>query len=239
MLIFNRARARARWIYSGSGAACSIREARGVGTGEGTQPVYKTAERRRLSLAGYKERVAKVKVRTLDADSFLRAVTQRYDVIIADFPDPRAPDLAKLYSLEFYLQVRHRLRPGGILLTQASSPYDTRRAFWCIHDTLRAAGFYVLPLHAHIPTFGAWGFLLARLESLPAPKGRPPVQTRYLTAPVLASASVFPPHISRPPEALAGGGKPSTRLDPRVMRYYLKGEPLAGPILFPGTSTRR
>lgn len=210
----------------------------GITDGMTVRTIYKYAERPRLAVRRHKERVARVRVRNLDADQYISAVPDRYDVIVADFPDPRSPDLAKLYSLEFYLQLRHRLRPDGIVLTQAGSPYSTRRAYWCVHDTMRKAGFAVLPLQAHIPTFGNWGWHLARLgNKRPAPVGRPQkhVPLRYLTPPVLAAAKIFPPHLERPP------GSPScvsTRLDPKVMRYYLKGEPLSGPKLFTGTAKR-
>lgn len=210
----------------------------GISDGMASRIVYKYAERPRLAVRRHKEPVARVRVRNLDADKFIAAVPHRYDVILADFPDPRSPDLAKLYSLEFYLQLRHRLRPGGVLLTQAGSPYSTRRAYWCVYDTLREAGYTVLPMHAHIPTFGTWGFLLARYgPKRPAPAGLPPkgVRLRYLTGPVLAAAMVFPPHLQRPE---GDQRRVSTRLDPRVMRYYLKGEPLSGPKLFTGTASR-
>lgn len=210
----------------------------GITDGMTVRTVHKYAERPRLAVRRHSEPVARVRVRNLDADKFIAAVPDRYDVIVADFPDPRSPDLAKLYSLEFYLQLRHRLRPDGVVLTQAGSPYSTRRAYWCVHDTLREAGFAVLPMQAHIPTFGVWGFHLARYGSVPpAPAGRPPmhVPLRYLTAPVLAAATVFPPHLGRPDTTAR---RISTRLDPRVMRYYLKGEPLSGPKLFSGTAKR-
>ncbi len=210
----------------------------GISDAKTVRTIYKYAERPRLALQRYKEPVAQVRVRNLDADLFITNVPDRYDVILADFPDPRSPDLAKLYSLEFYLQLRHRLRPGGIVLTQAGSPYATRRSYWCVYDTLREAGYAVLPLHAYIPTFGPWGYHLARYGTKrPAPAGLPPkgVRLRYLTAPVLAASSVFPPHMQRP----AGKERRiSTRLDPRVMRYYIKGEPLSGPRLFAGTAKR-
>ncbi|MFH2006753.1 MAG: polyamine aminopropyltransferase [bacterium] len=210
----------------------------GISPGVGTRPITKYAERPRLAVLRHQEVVARVRVRNLDADKFLADVPGRWDVVIADFPDPRAPDLAKLYSLEFYQQLRHRLAPGGVLITQSGSPYATRGSFWCIHDTIRAAGYSVLPLQAHIPTFGVWGFNLARIGRLPVPAGDPPaaVRTRYLTGPALAAAMIFPPHISRPP------GSPrriSTRLDPVVMRLYLRGEPLTGALLFPGRAGKR
>jgi spermidine synthase len=227
-------------LNSGSLRSDRVRELppAGIRDGMALRTIYKYAERPRLALKRHAEPVARVRVRNLDADKFIGAVPDRYDVIVADFPDPRSPDLAKLYSLEFYLQLRHRLRPDGVFLTQAGSPYSTRRAYWCIHDTLREAGYTVLPLHAHIPSFGTWGFHLARPGSKrPAPAGWPPkgMRLRYLTGPVLATALVFPPHIQRPKGTER---QISTRLDPRVMRYYLKGEPLSGPKLFPGKATR-
>jgi len=179
--------------------------------------------------------IATVRVLHLDADAFLRDPVGPYDAVFADFPDPRAPDLAKLYSLEFYQQVRLRLGPGGVLAVQAGSPYTTRRAFWCVRDTLVAAGFNVLPLHEHVPNFGEWGFLVARRDMAPQPEGAPPVPTRWLTGPVLRAAKVFAPPIGPPRDAPP---ELSTRLAPRVMTLYLAGEPLTDPELFPGAANR-
>ncbi len=212
-------------------------QARGITPGKGTQTIYKYAERPRLALARHREAVARVKVRNVDADRYISAVRDRYDVIVADFPDPRSPDLAKLYSLELYLQLRRRLRPGGVLVTQAGSPYATRRAFWCVGDTLRQAGYAVLSLQAHVPTFGTWGWHLARHGGpVPSPDAPPAhLELRYLRGPVLEAAKVFPPHLQRPP----GWARcVTTRLDPKVMRYYLEGEPLTGPQIFSGTASR-
>jgi len=53
---------------------------------------------------------------------------------------------------------------------------------------------------------------------------------------VLAASMIFPPHIDRPkgtPQRI------STRLDPVVMRLYLRGEPLTGTPLFPGRAGKR
>src|SRR5207244_1213992 len=67
-----------------------------------------------------------------DAHRFLETSTERYGVIIADLPDPNGDALAKLYSVEFYRLARRRLARGGVFVTQATSPYFSREAYWCV-----------------------------------------------------------------------------------------------------------
>lgn len=95
-----------------------------------------------------------------DAKAFLRQSPQRYDVIIIDLPDPDSLDLMHLYSTDFYALIKHRLTPAGIMVTQASSPDFSHKAFLCILKTMRAAGLVTLPYHNHIPTMGEWGWVL-------------------------------------------------------------------------------
>jgi spermidine synthase len=82
-------------------------------------------------------------------------------VIIIDLPDPDTIDLMHLYSLSFYRLVARHLQSGGVMVTQATSPYFSRQAFWCIIKTIREAGFSTLPYHNQIPTMGEWGWVLA------------------------------------------------------------------------------
>jgi spermidine synthase len=216
-------------------ARVDVRPASGVSPGP-LRTVHKAAEAPRDAIAGDREAAGRVHLLHLDADAFIRDIEGQWDVIVADFPDPSTPDLAKLYSLELYQRLHARMAPGGVFVTQAGSPYNTRRAFWSIHDTLRAAGFEVTPLHAHVPTFGEWGWLLAAARA-PDPRGQPPVPVRYLTSDALAAARLFPPTLLRP-ESEAPGALLSTRLDPRIMHLYNAGEPLEGDAWFGGTAER-
>lgn len=98
----------------------------------------------------------------LDADLFIQEVQKnQYDVILLDFPDPHSVETAKLYSIEFYQQMRNLLNPGGIVAIQSGSPYFTQKAFACIGKTLNQAGFETLPYHTYLPSLGNWGFYLA------------------------------------------------------------------------------
>lgn len=105
-------------------------------------------------------------VRVLNQDGFnyLEDSKDFYDVIIIDFPDPKTIDLNRLYTLEFYRLCYNQLRPNGLLITQAGSPYYATRAFKGIQKTLEAADFHTLPLHNQVMTMGEWGWLLASKE---------------------------------------------------------------------------
>ena len=103
---------------------------------------------------------SKVEVINKDGFTFLESLEETYDVIIADFPDPRTVDLGRLYSREFYWLCKNALRPDGLVVTQAGSPYYAERAYDCIGKTIEAAGFQILKLHNQVPTLGEWGWII-------------------------------------------------------------------------------
>ncbi len=102
----------------------------------------------------------RVEVLNGDAYSYLRNSSELFDVIIADFPDPKSISLARLYSVQFYRLVNRHLGPGGVFVTQATSPFFSQQAFLSILKTVRAAGFTSVPYRNHVPTLGEWGFVL-------------------------------------------------------------------------------
>ena len=142
------------------------------------------------------------KIRILNEDGFiyLQRAHAPYGVIIIDLPDPREDALTKLYSVEGYRLLRRHLAPGGMLVTQATSPYFTRKTFWCIHQTLVHAGFKAVPYHVPVPSFGEWGFVLANYAHVPAlSKVELSVKTHYLREELLPHMRIFPPDMDRIP----------------------------------------
>ncbi len=136
-----------------------------------------------------------------------------FDAVIVDLPDPDTPVLGRLYSTEFYALVAHALSPDGLVVVQAGSPFSTPTAFWRTVSTMHSAGYAVTPYHVHVPTFGDWGFALARPgDAAPIPSmpiDAPPL--RYLSPQVLQAATVFSDDIApRPLE-------PSTLDNPRIV----------------------
>jgi spermidine synthase len=163
----------------------------------------------------------RVHVVAADAFSWLRKSSQRFDVVIADFPDPDSEDLAKLYSRELYGMVaRRHLSPGGRMVVQAGSPFFAPEAFWCIERTVRSAGLAVTPYHVDVPSFGDWGFVLASASGA-APRlevgggGR----RRFLDEDVLRAAAVFPADRAR----RAYSVEASTLDRPTIIEYSRRG----------------
>ncbi|MGH1339860.1 MAG: polyamine aminopropyltransferase [Aureispira sp.] len=106
----------------------------------------------------------KLTVVNADAFTYLEQNKEFYDVIIADFPDPKSVEVNRLYTRSFYELCSHRLHPHGVFVTQAASPYYTTKAFRTIEKTVKSAGFHTVPLHNHIYTFGEWGWVLGMKE---------------------------------------------------------------------------
>lgn len=161
--------------------------------------------------------LADPRIEIVHADGFryVREQTRRYPLIVLDLPDPRSEGLARLYAREFHGLLRQRLTPGGVLVTQASSPLYVREAYWTVVATLEAAGFRTLPLHNSVPSFGPWGFVLATPADDPPPQPvMLPVGLRSLEPEAWARLSTFPPDMARVPAEI------STLTRPTVWQVY-------------------
>jgi spermidine synthase len=157
----------------------------------------------------------RVRIVNRDAMRFFAEAGEPADVVVLDFPDPSTYSVGKLYTREMYASVRRRLAPGGALVVQSSSPLLSRATFWCIARTLEAAGFFVRPYQAFVPSFGVWGFVLAAREPFPVPARLPPVPLRFLSPGALAALFVLPEDLGREPAEV-------NRLDNQALvAYYL------------------
>lgn len=103
---------------------------------------------------------SKVQVINQDGFTYLESVSSEFDIVIADFPDPRTVDLGRLYTREFYWLCYQALKKNGLMITQAGSPYYARQAFECINKTMAEAGFNTLPIHNQVLTLGEWGWVI-------------------------------------------------------------------------------
>ena len=156
----------------------------------------------------------RVRVINDDAMVFVEENQELWDVIIIDFPDPNTYGLAKLYTKLFYSRVNARLAPGGAIGLQATSPLFARRAYWCIIETMRAGGLFVRPYQVTVPSFGVWGFALAKKSAFEPPTKVPNVALRYLNDDALASLFVMSADMMPVPVEI-------NHLDNQVLvRYY-------------------
>ena len=122
-----------------------------------------------------------------------------YDIAIVDFPDPSSYSVGKLYTITFYKELLAHLAPDGVPAVQSTSPMFARRSFWSIEKTMREAGSFTMPYHAHVPSFGEWGYVLASKKPMTVPTEIRPGVTglRYLSGSLLPSLFVFPRDMDR------------------------------------------
>jgi spermidine synthase len=138
------------------------------------------------------------RVHVINADAFtwLKANTNQFDFIIADFPDPSNFSLGKLFTTAFYSHVYTALRPEGAMVVQCTSPWVARKSFWCVDQTLRESGFVTEPYHLYVPSFGEWGFILASTRPLPEAL-RLPEGLKFVDEMSVRDMYHFPPDMSR------------------------------------------
>jgi len=163
----------------------------------------------------------KLKIINQDAYKFVEKDEQLYDLILVDLPDPSHTALAKLYSHEFYQLLKKRLSYQGVMVTQSTSPFFAREAFWSIHKTLQQAGFHVLPYQVDIPSFGNWGFQLASRYPLDMKKWRlnKNVSRRFLNPQTLSALFLFPEDLLLDLDTI----QINSLIQPRLLTYYAKG----------------
>lgn len=105
-----------------------------------------------------------------DAFSYLKNSRIKYDLIIADLPDPSNDALARLYSKQFYILAKNVLAKDGIFVTQSCDIYHSNLTFNCIKNTLQTVFKEVRPYYGYVPSFGTWSFNIASDKPLITPK---------------------------------------------------------------------
>lgn len=143
--------------------------------------------------------------------------TEPFDIAIIDFPDPNNFALGKLYTTRFYNLLKQKLKPDASVVIQTTSPLIARKSFWCIIKTLETAGFHVKPYNTTVPSFGIWGYALAKLQPFETPM-KPPadVELKFLNEQTFASLFQFSADTDLPDEEIE-----INRLDNQALvRYY-------------------
>ncbi|MCE1193894.1 MAG: polyamine aminopropyltransferase [Acidovorax sp.] len=145
----------------------------------------------------------RVKVVNTDAFGWLQAQQEQagaepYDVIVVDFPDPTNFSIGKLYTNSFYALLDRSLSASGYAVVQTTSPLVARQSFWTVAQTIESVGLQTAPYHAHVPSFGEWGYIIASRRPWRLPD-RLPEGLRFLDVGSLPLLFDFPRDMARVP----------------------------------------
>lgn len=153
------------------------------------------------------------RVHLINTDAFLYVdqligSQSQYDVIIVDLPDPRHPNLNKLYSAFFYSKLKPLLAADGAMSVQSTSPYHAKKAFISIGKSVAEAGFITDQYHANVPSFGEWGWTIATklgatpLARIKSSEKHIPAAYSWISKPMIHAAFIFSEHFFENAEAI-------------------------------------
>jgi spermidine synthase len=145
------------------------------------------------------------RVRIVNRDAFvwigeqaLSSESIPFDVAIIDFPDPSSYSVGKLYTTRFFNMLHRLLTPASRVSIQCTSPLVAPNSYWCVLNTLQAAGFDTRPYCAAVPSFGVWGFALASIQPMSSDLPQLPTgkfTLRFLTPQAMAGLFSLPADI--------------------------------------------
>ena len=140
------------------------------------------------------------KVRVVHADAFtwLEQSQEVFDVVVVDFPDPTNFSIGKLFTNAFYALLDKHLSSSGYAVIQTTSPLIARKSFWTVVGTIESTGMTATPYHAHVPSFGEWGFVIASRRPYRLPQALPE-GLRFLNTASLPLLFEFPQDMARVP----------------------------------------
>ncbi|MGX5175387.1 polyamine aminopropyltransferase [Aliikangiella sp. IMCC44653] len=140
---------------------------------------------------------SRVNIFNQDAFLFINQPGTLYDRVIIDMPDPHNEAINKLYSKEFYKMIARRMSETGILISQSSSPFFTRKTFWGIEKTLSHVFAKTESFHITVPSFGIWGFHMATMKNKFPVKYEFGDEAQWMNTQVMQAAKVFSQDIAQ------------------------------------------
>jgi spermidine synthase len=163
----------------------------------------------------------KLTVVNQDAFLWLKELKQKveppvFDALVIDVPDPANFSVGKLYSLSFFKLLPGIMQPNSLVVVQSTSPLIARKSFWCVNNTLAAAGFTTTPYHAYVPSFGEWGFVIGAFNPY-APPSLYPAGLRYINVETAKDMFHFPADMAKVDTKIQ-------RLDDQVLVHYFDDE---------------
>ncbi|MGO4393618.1 polyamine aminopropyltransferase [Variovorax sp. M-6] len=150
------------------------------------------------ALNGHALNSPKLRIVNTDAFQWLQQPGEVFDVIVVDFPDPTNFAIGKLYTNSFYALLDQRLAASGYAVVQTTSPLVARKSFWTVATTIESVGLTATPYHAHVPSFGEWGYIIASRRPFRMPDALPE-GLRFLSLPTLPLLFDFPRDMARVP----------------------------------------
>ena len=136
----------------------------------------------------------RVELVNADGVDFMKTTGERFDVILVDSSEPIGPS-SVLHGEDFFVDLKHRLNPGGLVVSQCGSPLYhldfLKRQGQMLMNIYPFVKFYYGP----VPTYpgGWWCYvLLSESQKEREMKKSPPRGLKYYTTAIHEAAFSLP-----------------------------------------------
>jgi spermidine synthase len=129
-----------------------------------------------------------------DGEKFINTTEQKYDIVLIDSSEPVGPS-SILHEQKFYVKLKQRLNPGGIVVAQVGSPFYhlgfLKKKAGLLKKIYSVVHFYLGP----VPTYpgGTWCYAFLSNDIQPDDvKGTPPPGLKYYNLAIHRGAFALP-----------------------------------------------
>ncbi|BBG24433.1 Polyamine aminopropyltransferase [Sulfuracidifex tepidarius] len=115
-----------------------------------------------------------------DGLDYIKKTNQKFDLVILDLTDPlKGSTSYKLYTKEFYEDLKKVMNKRGGIVTQATSPSFSLEVYSAIYTTLKQVFSKVSASYTYIASFdGLWGFVYASDDADPSSLSKAEIENR-------------------------------------------------------------
>jgi len=110
----------------------------------------------------------RVEIKIGDAFTEVKKLKEKFDLVVADYPDPSADEtnqVNRLFSAEHFADIKTLLKEGGVFALQATSAFVSPNVYRWIYLKLKEVGFTnILPLRINTPGWGDVAFYICNLQ---------------------------------------------------------------------------
>ena len=110
----------------------------------------------------------RVDIRVEDAIEFIKGKTNEYDIILIDSTDPMGPGEG-LFTDEFYTNVKHALKDGGIMVAQSEGPFvneEIKKMYIQLKRVFPLCTPYTSNMQTYPGGYWAWAFCSQSVKPL-------------------------------------------------------------------------
>jgi len=139
----------------------------------------------------------RAEIRSEDALSYIRSVSECFDVAIVDSTDP-VDFAAGLFESSFYEEVKKALKKDGIIIAQTESPFSDTKIMIEAYKNMKSVYPITSLCWGAMPTYpsGMWTYTIGSKEVDPStPRHTVPEGTKYYTRDIHKAAFVLPPFL--------------------------------------------